>query len=442
MEKTFKFVGYESDLLKREFVFNYEIVSDLETLKFAEKIIVPNLPLSDVPTSIINRILDSVLLILGISYWKLYCFENIDLGDIKLTAEHADFWNNVYINGLGEFFYQNKIDFRKFNLFHSNITNIQPVKFERRDRVLLAVGGGKDSIVSAELLKASSKELTTFALGEYPIQKEIIKLMGVDSITIQRIIDPQLLELNKRPDVYNGHIPISAIYHFVGILTAALYNFRYVVFSNEKSANYGSVEYLGKQINHQWSKSFEFEKMLQNYVSNFITPDISPFSILRPMNEIKIVEIFSHYPKYFSVFSSCNKNFKQNMNSSTPLWCGECAKCLFVFVTLSAFLPKEKVLNIFGKNLFEKEELIAQYQELLGIKNHKPFDCVGTPEEVKLAFYLTYKKESYKKMPVMQMFYNKFSDHFDAIERSSNDLLLVSGENDVPEEFQKVLASL
>lgn len=433
-------MGYEKNLDRGELIFKYKLLVSGETLEFAEKIILPDTNIDKVPQELLNKIFDSLLLVLGISYWKLYCPQNVVV-KIPLSKEQGDFWNALYINGLGEFFYKNKIDFRTFKLFSANTESSKAISFPRENRSLLGVGGGKDSIVSAELLKQSNKEFTAFTLDSHPIQNKIGYLIGVDKILVKREIDPKLFELNKRQDVYNGHIPISAIYHFVGVLLGILYDYKYIIFSNEKSANYGNVDYLGKRINHQWSKSFEFEKMLQDYVSKFVTPDVYPFSLLRSMNEIKVTELFSQYPSYFSTFSSCNRNFRINERSGN-LWCGECAKCLFMFCALSAFLSKDELTKIFGQNLFEKQELSDKYEELLGLQNHKPFDCVGTPEEVKLAFYLAYKKGEYNGSPVVQMFESSFGRDFSSIEESSGSLLSITGDNNVPQEFQEVLSGL
>lgn len=440
MDKTFTFGRYESNLERGEVVFRYNLKLPNESIDFAEKLTFPAQDHSNIPSDSLNKLLESLSLVLGISYWKSYCPEKIELGEIKLTPEQADFWNKVYMDGLGEFFYQNKIDFRKFNLFHANTKDANAVPFERKNRSLLAVGGGKDSIVAGELLKGAGKEFA--AITQHPIHTEIINLIGVEKIPIERKIDPKLFEINKLPNSYNGHIPVSVIYHFVGILAAALFDFKYVIFSNEASANYGNVEYLGKEINHQWSKSFEFEKLIQNYMSSRVTPSIIPFSLLRPLHEIKIVELFSHHPKYFGVFSSCNRNFTQDSATSKAFWCGECAKCLFIFACLAAFLPREQVVEIFGQNLFEKQNLVPRYQELLGTKNHKPFDCVGTPEEVKLAFLLAHKRGEYDDSEIMKMFLKLFGESLNEIENSKDALLSASDEHSIPQELEAVLKSV
>ena len=166
------------------------------------------------------------------------------------------------------------------------------------------------------------------------------------------------------------------------------------------------VEYLGEMVNHQWSKSEEFEKLFNDYVKRFITPDISYSSPLRQMTELQAVEEFVKYPKYFKVFSSCNKNYKINSSASLKAsrWCRECPKCLFVFISLAAFLPKKEVLAIFGKNLLEEKSLLPLFEELIGIRNFKPFECVGTPEEVKEALERILGKGEFNKTILVKHF--------------------------------------
>jgi hypothetical protein len=208
--------------------------------------------------------------------------------------------------------------------------------------------------------------------------------------------------------VYNGHVPITSLYSIIGVLLALVYNYKYVVMSNEQSADYGNVEYLGNEVNHQWSKSVEFEGMLSSYIRQYISPDILYFSLLRPFTELRVVSEFVKFPKYFPVFSSCNNNFKIYAESnSQSRWCGHCPKCAFIFSMLAAYLSKEEVVQIFAKNLYEDEKLTGLYKELLGIKDVKPFECVGTPDEVKAAFYLAYKKGEYNDTAIMKLFENE-----------------------------------
>jgi hypothetical protein len=181
-----------------------------------------------------------------------------------------------------------------------------------------------------------------------------------------------------------------------------------VAFANERSAASGNVEYLGMQVNHQWSKSLACEMRFRDYIHTFVTPDITPFSLLRPFDEIEIVRRFTKYPEYFGKVSSCNRNFSiaspRPETSNRAYWCGECPKCAFVFSCLAAFLPKETVVGIVGKNLFADASLLPLYRELLGIEAFKPFECVGTADETTVAFHRASQSHAYDEDVVMKMF--------------------------------------
>ncbi|MDP3988606.1 MAG: hypothetical protein Q8P80_05705 [Candidatus Levybacteria bacterium] len=435
MQNKFIFKGWKADIKKGRASFFYELQNEGQTIKFEEKISFSPVQ-KEIPSEVLKPIFDSLLLILGVSYWKLYC-PKIELGSVLLNREQAEFWNKVYTKGLGEFFYKNKIDFRGLVHFpyeekssiHSDNT------YHHSDRSLVFLGGGKDSIVTAEILKKQGKDFDLFVLNNTSIHDVVVKTLDKKPIIIKREIDPKLFELNNQKGVFNGHVPISAVFAFMGILAATLYDYKYIIVSNERSANEGNVEYRGEIINHQWSKSFEFEKMFNGYLKKFITKDIHYFSLLRPFSELKITQLFSAYKKYFNQFTSCNRNFSINPKNMEGKWCGSCPKCAFVFTALSAFLTKEEVLKIFGKNLFDEEKLLGVFKELLGMEKFKPFECVGTKEETKYAMYLVSKKGEFSNDPAIKMFEKEVLAGIEA-EKLEKEVFTTESINLIPEEFK------
>jgi hypothetical protein len=288
------------------------------------------------------------------------------------------------------------------------------------------LGGGKDSVVAGEALKQAGRAFWFFCLKAPPGQTALSKAAGVALVTNTRTLDPKLFSLNAQEGVYNGHVPVSAIYALTGLLAAELYGHGAVIAANERSANYGNVSYLGSEINHQWSKSFEFETGLQQYYPHY-------FSLLRPLTEFRIVEIFSRYPKYFPLFTSCNRNFTRE-GSDGILWCGECAKCAFVFLLLSAFLPKETLVAIFGNNLYDKESLRPMFEELLGMRAIKPFDCVGTPQEAQEALLRAYESGAYRTSSMVGLLASSCVHHPEVSD--------LSDEHSIPSEFRPVIKNL
>ena len=428
---TFIFSGWQIGVENKTATFSYSLIHGTKRFEFIEVLELPK-ALSHNTLAKAKPAFDFLALALGVSYWKTFCPKKIEIPFISLSKWQADFWNTVYTKGLGEFFYKNKIDFRDLVNFPTSgertvidltYHNCDRLDLSQQNKTLVLLGGGKDSLVSAELLRGEGREFSFFSLGNFPLIKETAEISGAELITLKRVIDPKLLELNKRPDVYNGHVPISLIYSGTAILTALIYGFNKVIISAESSASYGNVEYLGETINHQWSKSEEAEKLLRNYFSNFISGNVVFRSIIRQFSELEVAELFSKYPKYFDVFSSCNKNFLITKNKSNKKWCGECPKCAFVFAILAPFIPKSKLVSIFGKNLFADDKLLPTYRELLGLEAVKPFECVGTPEEVALAFLLSHKKGEYKEDVAMKQFVSSLEKDFNRINDSKKLIL-------------------
>ena len=389
---VFEFVSYEIQPDKKTIDFNYKT----NGLDLTEKIILPEpIPSSTNPV-LLKNILKDLHLILGITYFKMYCSKKIII-PYRLSKAQTDFWNTVYTKGLGEFFYKNKINFiGLINFPFSGEVKASPIDEKRKNRTLIGIGGGKDSIVSVEILKEQKKEITGFILDSQntppQIQIDVAKTMEINYLVIKRQLDHKLFDLKS---TYNGHIPITAIYSFIALLLAVIYDYSSIIIPNGKSANFGNVNYLGAEINHQWSKSEEFEKLFQEYVKQNITSNIDFSSNLRSYSEIEIAKMFSLHKKYFPVFSSCNRNFKIKGNVDQKRWCGECAKCAFVFIILAAYLSKEEVVKIFDKNLLEDPQLISLYKDLIGKRNMKPFDCVGTFEESRQALEIIKNRKEF-----------------------------------------------
>lgn len=338
-----------------------------------------------------------------ISYWKAICPKKLVIKPFKLSDEQKLFWRKLYFNGLGEFFYTNGIitnenDFIEIETDSENELQLLHTQFN--NGTLIPVGGGKDSVVSLELLKQSLGNSYALIMNPRGASLATAKIAGFENklIEINRSIDSNLLELNKQ-GFLNGHTPFSALLGFVCLLAATLTQERFIALSNESSANEPSIP--GTKINHQYSKSFEFESDFRAYYKKYISPEIEYFSFLRPISELKIASIFSIYPQYFFDFKSCNAGSKQD------IWCGKCSKCLFAFIILSPFIKPELLSEIFGKNMLDDINMKQYFKELTGIADEKPFECVGTINEVRQALAMTIELYPEDKLPVLLAYYNQ-----------------------------------
>ena len=445
--QTFFFDGYAFDptTLKASFFYSFDKeVNFIETIDFA----CPEFtPIKDIDPEIMNTLLFHLSLALGISYYKLYPTKDLIVENGKLTDDQKAFRKTFYIQGLGEFFFTNALSPKGLVNFIDGTKDSPKKPFAPHSAMtMIAIGGGKDSLVSVELVKKLQTPFYTSTFGkDYYLHQVVGKKIGVPRLFMQRTMDPKLFEMNKQ-GYYNGHVPISGIIAFVLVTAAYLYDYRYIIMSNEKSANEGNTVMDGIEINHQRSKSYQFESDFSDYCKKYLSPDVSYFSLLRGMYEITIAKRFSQHKHYFDLFSSCNNNFKiiEDNKTTTDRRCGHCPKCAFVYSTLRPFISDEDTQKIFGQELYDNKGLLDLYKELLGIKGIKPFECVGTNEEVTYAMYLQYQKikDSSQIPPILEMFKN------DVLPRlSTEDLILLekklftiySEETNIPPYFQKAL---
>lgn len=314
-----------------------------------------------------------------VSYWKIACPKKVMVKPFSLTEGQKMFWKKLYYNGLGEFFYLNTITCSETDFMTIETPGGKPfakVDLPLQEKAIIPVGGGKDSVVTLELLR-NELSCTPLIVNPRGATLGCVETAGyVDGafMVVNRTLDPVMLQLNKE-GYLNGHTPFSAMLAFVAILLGFGSGSRYIALSNESSANESTVP--GTNINHQYSKSVEFERDFREYVAENINADIQYFSFLRPLSEMQIAYFFAQFEAYHKVFRSCNAG------SKTDSWCGNCPKCLFTWLILSPFILREKLTEIFGKDLMADMSLRPIFEELNGTSAVKPFECVGTVEEVR-----------------------------------------------------------
>ncbi len=402
--KQFIYRGFHYKITKEALFMEFDFEID-DFVEFHPKLNIPNKEFVDfhsISVSMLEQLIFNIGMVELISYWKVICPKEVYIQAFHLTADQIKFWKKIYYHGLGEFFFLNGIEISQndFMAIDSNPQGItmhaETIKVE--ELALIPVGGGKDSVVSMEVLKS---EGTNIALIMNPRGASIAtaNIAGFENkmLIINRTLDAKLLELNAK-GYLNGHTPFSALLAFVSFLAAAISHKKYIALSNESSANESTV--IGTKINHQYSKSLEFESDFRKYSHKYLSHDINYFSLLRPLSELQIASIFAKNSAYFMDFKSCN------VGSKTNSWCGKCSKCLFTFIILSPFVSPEVLADIFGANLLDDKELLSYFDELTGIAELKPFECVGTVDEVNIALCLS--KEFYRdKLPYLLEYYFK-----------------------------------
>lgn len=383
--RQFIFDSYEFNAEDGTLALHYAIDDALhftETYHF-------DFPFAEYDPKVLDRAIQLLFFIAGSSYYKTYIPPEIVVRMGDLDAELAAFCSKTYERGLGEFWYINNLDPKTPVAFPTTASDSLPLLAGNGIGQLVGVGGGKDSLVTIELLREQGADIETWSLNHRDQLTPLVRRIGLPHYWVERTWDEQLYSLRDQ-GAYNGHIPISAIFACAGIVTAILAGKRDVVVSNEESANEPTLTYQGVPINHQYSKSQEFEGDFQRILGRLYGDSLRYYSFLRPLSEIRIAELFAGvgFEKYKDVFSSCNRAFVHESHHMS--WCGQCPKCAFTYMALAPFVPRGELESVWvGKSLLLDPGLEPTYRQLLGIEGDKPLDCVGEVKESRTAMRLS-----------------------------------------------------
>ena len=371
-------------------------------------------------------------LIAGVSYFKAAAPSRIEIDGYRIDADTAALLAELYENGLGEFAYRNGMVLRGKIRF--------PVAAERpapapatglRKHALVAIGGGKDSLVSIEALRKAGVAQTVVWVGSSPLIKACAERTGLPMFNIGRSLAPELFEMNKL-GALNGHIPVTAINSAILVMAALLHDADQVVFSNERSASYGSLIPGTGEVNHQWSKSWAFERDFAAHLRSHVAQDVNYFSLIRPFSELAVARQFARIDHYDAHFSSCNRNVHLLGERPAQRWCGACPKCHFVFLALAPFMPKPRLMGIFGRNLLDELDQAPGFDALLEFQNHKPFECVGEGRESRAAMAALAANPSWREDALVTRFAREILPQLETVDLMLEPLLEPSDDHGIP----------
>ena len=408
--------------------YNY-VITGLE--EFNHKIVIPSKYIKILyDKEYLECLIFNLGMIEAINYLKCTCSKKVIIDAGYIDNDGINYFKKLYYKGLGELLYRNNIDISIDELFEFECRCSKrelPKNNFAGEGNLICVGGGKDSCVSLEILKNENNNSCLLVNPKTPSLECSIKAGYSDEkiIKVDRIIDKKIISINER-GFLNGHIPFSSVIAFISYLVAYLNGKKNIVLSNESSANQSTV--LGTYVNHQYSKTYEAESDFRNYIS-VINLDINYFSLLRGLSEFNIAKMFSHYNKYHSVFKSCNLGSKNKEWN----WCCNCPKCLFIFIILSPFLSIDELISIFGENLYEREDLLDTFKEIIGYSDTKPFECVGTYEEARYAVSLVINKND--KLPFLLQYYK---DNYE-LELDGSEIEKYNEENNLDKYYDELV---
>lgn len=350
-----------------------------------------------------NRAVTHLHIAAGTSYYKAAAPERVVVEGVALTGAEAAFHHQLYDEGLREFAVTNALPVPR------------PVRIEADARVagrlpspagsasgdrrslLVPIGGGKDSLVVIEALR--SWEPTLFVVNPRPVLDDLVSATGLEAVRVRRELSPELGRLN-RTGALNGHVPVTAIVSLLAVAASVLYGFDDVVMAIERSASEETRMVGGVSVNHQFSKSLELERRMQELVTWSIDPGIRYSSGLRPYAELSIGRAFAGLTAYHPLFCSCNAAFRSNADPAQR-WCGACPKCRFVALMLAPFMARDAVTAIIGRDLFDQVDEVPGFRALMSDAD-KPFECVGERKESAAALRLLARRPGWRDTAVVR----------------------------------------
>jgi hypothetical protein len=401
--------------------------------ELVETITIPGAPfvLDEARALAAEQALRLLHLIAGVSYYKAAVPGEIRIDGYAIDAATATLLQDIYINGLGEFAYRNGLDVHGIRFPVHRQETVQAPVLGLRGHALVAIGGGKDSLVSIEALRSLDVAQTVTWIGGSQLIAACAQRTGLPTLNIGRQLAPELFEYNRQ-GAWNGHIPVTVLNSAIMVFAAVLLGVDQVVFSNERSASYGSMIEGTGEVNHQWSKGWDCERTFAAHVRREIAADLHYYSLLRPLSELAVARQFAKIDRYDAWFSSCNRNFHLLGERPANRWCGVCPKCHFVFLALAPFMPKPRLVGIFGRNLLDDPAQTAGYDALLEFQDHKPFECVGEGRESRAAMAALATRPEWREDALVERFGREIRPQLQGDDLRIEPLLVLDDEHGIP----------
>ncbi len=399
----------------------------LDDLEFTERIVLPMPAMPDPPRrASVEGLLSLLHWVAGVSYFKAALPHTISCESGTPGPAAAALLEALYSEGLGELAYVNGLGALPRPRFPyepeegRKQARPEPGGEVAPRRVLVPVGGGKDSVVALEAVRRSGVELALFSIGDAAPIARTAEVAGL----------PLLFELNAAGAI-NGHIPITAIVTCIAMLTAALHGFDAVAMANERSASAGNVLWDGIEVNHQFSKGLAAERLLSAAAGELDAPVVQ-FSVLRPASELAIARAFAGLERYHAAFTSCNAIFRLDPALRSSSWCRDCPKCRFVFLAMAPFSEPDHMREIFGGDLLDDELQFEGFALLAASGGHKPFECVGEEQESIAAMRLLANDPRWRDHRVVERLARNVLPEHPLPEGDPEAVLALGSDHDVP----------
>lgn len=431
---TFRYDGYEIDARSATVTGHY----GFGDFRFAEQITFDRD--GDWTQPAAQRAARLVYLLAGVSYYKAAAPPVIDFGDEALTASERALVRSFYVDGLGEYAYRNGLDLSQIELRARDATPHPVDASTDLARPLVPFGGGLDSIVATELVRERHRDTALFVVSRegdrFDAIEDAAREIGLPVRRAGRALDPQILQ-SSALGFRNGHIPVTGIISAIAVAAAVADGRGAVVMSNEWSASQGNVAVDGRVVNHQYSKSHAFEAAFRAALADNFTSGPDYFSLLRPLSELRIAQLFTDMPRYHRVFRSCNRAFHIERAQRLDHWCGVCDKCCFIDLILAPFLAPSQLAAVFaGHEPLQNSALTHQFRTLIGrTPDFKPFECVGDVDECQAAVLLAVARPDRAVNAMLRELARELEPQRARIEAKIPQLLRPIGAHFVPDDY-------
>ncbi len=406
--RIFRYEGFAADAERGLLTCRYS----LDGREFAERVSLA--PGAGWETPAARAAARLVYLLAGVSYYKTAAPPLIDLGDTALTALELAFLREFYLSGLAEYAYRIGIDLSDLRIEARPLDEQPGSAPPAAGRPLIPFGGGIDSIVTVEGIRARADDIALFVVSRpgdrFAAIERPAAASGLPVVRAGREIDPQLLR-SAELGFLNGHVPVTGIISAIAVLAAVLDARDTVVMSNEWSASVPTLELAGRTVNHQWSKSETFEAAFRDVLRAAPAGLPGYFSALRDRTELWVAQRFAGLTQYHGTFRSCNRAFHIDTAKRLDHWCGTCDKCCFIDLILAPFMPAGELRAVFAPNAdgtggggpepLANPALRPKFETLLGVGT-KPFECVGEVNECRAAVVLAARRADRQATPLLQ----------------------------------------
>lgn len=318
----------------------------------------------------------------ALSYWKAFLSPILRIEAFPFVYGEIEWWQRFLALSMAEFCYRNNVPLLTPEMLDlqgmvTSQTLAQGDENTDPGRVLTMFSGGKDSLVAALLAAQAGLTQDFFFYNPAPVQYEShLKNLGGQGtvLTLDRKILPALLELN-RLGAPNGHTPYSAYLGLSAVILAISHGIGLVCAGNTRSDDDPNLRDQGLDVNHQWTKSLDFELELNRLLSILGISEVQYFSILRPFYELQVIKVMLNNSSALSHIQSCNRVRRG--------YCLRCAKCAWIGLALSVSVSNDEARLLMNGDVFGHDQAESLFRSMAGLEGTKPFECTGSEVEVR-----------------------------------------------------------